>query len=53
MILTVSQMMWCRDVDEILSGGGDVVENMRNFEKKNFTVRKNRYFIKYTIKYDN
>ena len=38
MVLTVSQLMWCRDVTEILEGDFDRAEAMKEFETKNFQV---------------
>ncbi|XP_050398729.1 dynein axonemal heavy chain 6 [Patella vulgata] len=35
-ILTVSQMMWCRDVHEILEGDYDRKDGMKEFETKNY-----------------
>ena len=35
-VLTVSQMMWCRDINEILSGDFDRLEGMKGFEQKSF-----------------
>ena len=36
MVLTVAQMMWCRDVTEVLEGDFDCREAMRDFEQKSF-----------------
>lgn len=38
-VLTVSQIIWCRSVTEILEGDLDRLEGMRNFEQQNFKVR--------------
>lgn len=39
-ILTVSQIMWCRDLTECLeSENGNRVEALEAFEKVNFEVR--------------
>lgn len=38
-VLTVSQIIWCRSVTEILEGNLDRLEGMRNFEQQNFKVR--------------
>ena len=35
-VLTVAQMMWCRDVTEVLDGDYDRLEAMRDFEQKSF-----------------
>ncbi|KAH3860157.1 hypothetical protein DPMN_023048 [Dreissena polymorpha] len=35
-VLTVSQLIWCRDVTEILEGDSDRLEGMRDFEQKCF-----------------
>ena len=35
-VLTVSQMMWCRDITEILTGDFDRAEGMKAFEQKSF-----------------
>lgn len=35
-VLTVSQMMWCRDITEILTSDFDRLEGMRGFEQKSF-----------------
>lgn len=35
-VLTVSQMMWCRDVTEVLEDHGDRLQGMREFEQKCF-----------------
>ncbi|XP_055452394.1 dynein axonemal heavy chain 6 [Psammomys obesus] len=35
-ILTISQIMWCRDLTECLEGERDHLEAMENFEKVNF-----------------
>ncbi len=35
-VLTVSQMMWCRDITEILTSDEDRQEGMRGFEQKSF-----------------
>ena len=37
-ILTVSQMMWCRDITEILEGDYDRAQGMKDFEQKSFQV---------------
>lgn len=37
-VLTISQVMWARDVHEILDGQGDKVKLMAEFEKKNIKV---------------
>ena len=37
-VLTVSQLIWCRDVTEILEGDFDRLEGMKEFEQKNFKV---------------
>lgn len=39
-ILTVSQIMWCRDIDEILEADGDRVEGMRSYETKCYAVSR-------------
>ena len=35
-ILTVAQMMWCRDITEILEGDLDRKKGMEDFEQKSF-----------------
>ncbi|XP_060586003.1 dynein axonemal heavy chain 6-like [Ruditapes philippinarum] len=35
-VLTVSQLIWCREVTEILEGEYDRLEGMKEFEQKNF-----------------
>lgn len=37
-VLTISQVMWARDVHEILDGEEDKVKRMAEFEKKNIKV---------------
>ena len=37
-VLTVSQLIWCRDVTEILEGDFDRLEGMKEFEQKCFKV---------------
>ena len=37
-ILTVSQIMWCRDITEVLETEGAAVEGMKGFEQKSFKV---------------
>ena len=34
--LTVSQIMWCRDVTEILESNEDRLQGMKDFEQKSF-----------------
>lgn len=43
-VLTVSQIVWCRSVTEILEGDHDRLEGMRNFEQQNFKVSDSRSF---------
>ena len=40
-VLTVSGMMWCRDITEILDGDGDLLEGMKGFEQKSISVWRN------------
>jgi hypothetical protein len=40
-VLTVSQLIWCREVTEILEGDFDRLEGMKEFEQKNFKVSEN------------
>lgn len=37
-VLTVSQIVWCRDVTEVLEGDFDRLEGMKQFEQKSFKV---------------
>ena len=37
-VLTISQLQWCRDLTEILDGDFDRLEAMRDFEQKSFSV---------------
>lgn len=37
-ILTISQIMWCRDLTESLECEGDHVEALQDFELVNFEV---------------
>ena len=37
-VLTVSQLMWCRDITEILEGDFDRLEAMKEFEIKSYQV---------------
>lgn len=38
-ILTISQVIWCRDLTECLEVGGNHLEALEAFEKVNFEVR--------------
>lgn len=38
-ILTISQIMWCRDLTECLESDGNRLEDLEAFEKVNFEVR--------------
>jgi hypothetical protein len=38
-VLTVSQIVWCRDVSEVLESDSDRLEGMKMFEQKCFKVR--------------
>ena len=38
-VLTVSQMMWCRDITEVLEAETNRLEGMKEFELKCFDVR--------------
>lgn len=38
-ILTISQIMWCRDLTECLEEDGNHLEALEAFEKVNFEVR--------------
>lgn len=37
-VLTISQLQWCRDVTEVLEGDFDRLEAMKEFEQKSFSV---------------
>lgn len=37
-VLTVSQIVWCRDVTDVLEGDFDRLEGMKEFEQKSFKV---------------
>lgn len=37
-VLTVSQIVWCRDISEILEGDFDRKTGMKEFETKNYQV---------------
>lgn len=45
-VLTVSQIVWCRSVTEILEGDHDRLEGMRNFEQQNFKVSDSHLRVK-------
>lgn len=38
-VLTISQIMWCRDLTECLESDGNRLEALEAFEKLNFEVR--------------
>lgn len=45
-VLTVSQIVWCRDVTEVLESDMDRLEGMKMFEQKCFKVRgRSKFFL--------
>ena len=37
-VLTVSQLMWCREITETLDGDFDRIEAMKGFESRSYEV---------------
>lgn len=42
-VLTISQMMWCRDMDACLEGDHDHFAALQEFELTNFDVNRTSY----------